>query len=706
MRKILFILFIFPHLLFGSKVVDKDHYLIDSLVYEELSTYDQTLLDSCLNIYHTSSEDLDRIGALNFICDNLVSDIWSDYQFVLDDILNDVLSKELSDSVRHQVEVVKGGSLNNLGLFYEFQKGNSSKALEYYLKALKLFKTIEDEHGEAMLLNRVGTIYTNQDNIEKGYEYYKKSLLLYQSLGEENEIANPLNNLGSYYKDKRDYSTALFYYKKSLEIDIKVKNKQGSATLYSNIGGVYTTLGDYSKALISFVKGLTIFEEMGDKNGIAMLLNHIGQVHYEQGDYESAYINANNAFKLSEENNYFKRLSTSAVLLSQIYEAEGKSTEALEMYKLYTATKDSMINENTKANAIRQQSKYEYENQKAIDDAVYSKELARQQEVKEKQKVIIYATVFGLTLLGAFLIFVFNRLRLTRKQKEIIEDQKKNVEEAHLEVSEKNREILDSITYAKRIQTAILPTRDLVKQYLKESFILYKPKDIVAGDFYWMEASSPFSRDDNNSGGATVSLGEKCVLFAAADCTGHGVPGAMVSVVCNNALNRSVREYGLTDPGKILDKTREIVISEFSEQVDGKDDYVKDGMDIALCSLSGTTLKYAGAHNPLWIIRDNELIVTKADKQPIGNFRSQEPFTTHTVELKQNDLLYVFSDGYADQFGGEKGKKFMTKAVKKLLLSIQDKSMDIQRKLLDEAFENWRGENEQVDDVCFIGVRI
>jgi serine phosphatase RsbU (regulator of sigma subunit) len=708
-KKILFILFIIPTLLLGNKIADKNHYLIDSLVFEDLSQFDQNLLDSCLSIYHNSEQDTIKIEALNIICDNLVSDVWSDYQFVLDEILNETLAKELTTEERYVLEVVKGGSLNNIGLFYEFQKGNSSKALGYYLKALKLFKKIENKHGEAMLLNRVGTIYTNQDNIEKGYEYYKKSLALYKSLDEQDEIANPMNNLGSYYKDKQDYTTALFYYKQSLEIDVKVNNRQGAATLYSNIGGVYTVLKRYDKALISFIKGLIIFEEMGDKSGIAMILTHIGQVHYEQGDYESAFVNANRSFKIAKEDNYYKRLNSSAFLLSKIFEEQEKPEKALDMYKLYTATKDSMTNENTKSSAVRQQTQYEYESQKAIDDAVYSKELARQQEAKEKQQIIIYAIGFGLTLLAAFLIFVFNRLRLTRRQKSTIELQKKNVEAAHLEVSEKNKEILDSINYAKRIQKAILPNHDLVKQYLMNSFVLFKPKDIVAGDFYWMEASSSFSSEEGSANSSLVSIDDKCILFAAADCTGHGVPGAMVSVVCNNALNRSVREYGLTDPGKILDKTREIVISEFSDDSEvnnQKEDYVKDGMDIALCSLTGSTLKYAGANNPLWIVRDGELIERKADKQPIGSFRSQVPFTTHEIELKKNDALYIFSDGYADQFGGEKGKKFMTKAVKKLLLSIQDKSMDIQRSLLNEAFENWRGNNEQVDDVCFIGVRI
>jgi serine phosphatase RsbU (regulator of sigma subunit) len=252
------------------------------------------------------------------------------------------------------------------------------------------------------------------------------------------------------------------------------------------------------------------------------------------------------------------------------------------------------------------------------------------------------------------------------------------------ELSEKNNEILDSISYAKRIQHAILPPNSLVKECLKDSFVLYKPKDVVAGDFYWLE------KVDNK------------VIFAAADCTGHGVPGAMVSVVCNNALNRSVREYGLKSPGKILDKARDIVIQEFERS----EEEVKDGMDIALCSIEGKHLEFAGAHNPLWIVRDNEIIEVKADKQPIGKFDNQKPFTNHELELKAEDLIYIFSDGYVDQFGGPKGKKFKPKALRELLLRIHKEPMDKQKSKIDETIEKWRGSLEQVDDICVIGIRV
>jgi len=284
-----------------------------------------------------------------------------------------------------------------------------------------------------------------------------------------------------------------------------------------------------------------------------------------------------------------------------------------------------------------------------------------------------------------FSIFLFNRFQVTRRQKATIEEQKEEVDKAYDSLEEKNQEITDSIIYAQRIQGAILPPPRMVKEWLPNSFVLFKPKDIVAGDFYWLVKAT-----DGN------------ILFAAADCTGHGVPGALLSMLCNNALNRSVREYGLTDPGKILDKTREIIIAEFEKS----DEHVQDGMDISLCALKGNKLNFAGAYNVVWIIRDGEIIEIKGDRQPIGNSDDPVPFTTKSFDLESGDIFYIFSDGYVDQFGGKKGKKLKAKAFKKLLLEVIDKPMDEQHVLIDKAFESWRGKLAQVDDVCMIGVKM
>ncbi|MFN3342765.1 MAG: PP2C family protein-serine/threonine phosphatase [Flavobacteriales bacterium] len=285
---------------------------------------------------------------------------------------------------------------------------------------------------------------------------------------------------------------------------------------------------------------------------------------------------------------------------------------------------------------------------------------------------------------------VTERTREITHQKELIE--------------EKQKEILDSITYAKRIQEAILPSRYSLVDNLKDGFVLYKPKDIVAGDFYWLESYAP--------GGASVSKGilegNRLVYVAAADCTGHGVPGAMVSVICSNALSKTLLEEGITEPGRMLDRTRELVVEKLSKS--GEE--VKDGMDISLLRLdhNHNVALWSGANNPLWIFRNNdtfgyELLEIKPDKQPIGKYADPKPFTTHIIELKKGDTLYLFTDGFQDQFGGEKGKKLKAAKLKELLLGIQYLDMDAQKQKLESEFETWRGDLEQNDDVCLIGVR-
>lgn len=308
-------------------------------------------------------------------------------------------------------------------------------------------------------------------------------------------------------------------------------------------------------------------------------------------------------------------------------------------------------------------------------------------DVQRSKRIIIGSFIFVLILTG-FVLYSYGQSRIAN-----VALANKNIEiteQKHI-IEEKNKDILDSIHYAKRLQEAILPSMNLFKENLPQSFILYKPKDIVAGDFYWME-----------------KLEDQSVFFAAADCTGHGVPGAMVSVVCANALFKALIEEHKTKPSDLLDRTRELVIDSFGRS----EEEIKDGMDISLCCLKssdeGYQLQWAGANNPLWIIRkgNDEVEEIKADKQPIGKYADELPFTNHTVQLNQGDTIYIFSDGYPDQFGGDKGKKYKSGKLKKYLLSIQDMDMYEQQKSLEEEFEKWKDDFEQVDDVCVIGVRV
>lgn len=283
---------------------------------------------------------------------------------------------------------------------------------------------------------------------------------------------------------------------------------------------------------------------------------------------------------------------------------------------------------------------------------------------------------------------------LKQRQKELedtVEERTAQVVEEKAIVEEKNKQIIDSISYAQRIQSTILPSNRAFRAHLVDSFILYLPKDIVAGDFYWFE---------------TVA-GDDQVFFAACDCTGHGVPGALVSVVCHNALNKSLRQFGRRSPAAILDKTTELVVDDFNKNME-IDDEVKDGMDASLCSYNPVTRKltWAGANNPLVLIREGEGVVEiKANKQAVGHTEKRMPYTNHSFDVKAGDTIYLITDGYADQFGGEHDKKFQRAKLRELLLSVQSLPMEEQRNQLLSVFESWKGEREQVDDVTIIGVR-
>ncbi|MBL7932487.1 MAG: SpoIIE family protein phosphatase, partial [Bacteroidia bacterium] len=304
-----------------------------------------------------------------------------------------------------------------------------------------------------------------------------------------------------------------------------------------------------------------------------------------------------------------------------------------------------------------------------------------------------YLIVFSGIVSGLF-AYIKIRERKLLQEKKILEDKiserTAEVVQKNKELDEINQDITASIRYAKRIQDAILPPDDFVKRTLPNTFILFKPKDIVSGDFYWMEDK------------------KDTVIFAAVDCTGHGVPGAFMSIVGHNLLDRVVGEQKITEPARILDELNKS-ISDTLRQTDLEDNTVRDGMDIALCSFDKKkgVLEFAGAYNPLWLVRNNELIEIKANKFPIGNSKAgdKNKFTNHEIPLQKGDTIYIFSDGYSDQFGGPSGKKFKASALKNLLINSQHLSMSEQKELLSKTIEEWRGAHEQVDDILVIGTR-
>ncbi|MCW9041237.1 MAG: tetratricopeptide repeat protein [Flavobacteriales bacterium] len=615
-------------------------------------------------------------------------------------------SKALDINIKIDNQQQQAAILGNMGVIMDTQ-GRYAEALTYYFRSLKIEEEINNEKGQAVTLGNIGIIYYNQKEYQKALDYYKKSLELKEKIKETSSISTILGNIGIVYHDQNNFDKALEYYQKGLAVDKKYNNKYGISRHLGNIGLAYEDKKDLKKALDHYFEALKIDEELNNKIGIGYQKSYIGNLYMLLDNYKKSEKYLKESYQISKEIGSLEVLKSSTGKLSELYEKNNKKELAFDFYKLFIQYRDSLLNEeNTKA-SIEKEMQYLYEKKSVADSLAYEKEKALSKAEIAKQKAELkmkknqqYALFGGLFLIILFSGFMYNRFRVTNKQKQIIESQK-------IVVEQKNTEIVDSIKYAKRIQNAILPADELLKQQLKDSFILYHPKDIVSGDFYWLEKH------------------EDQILFAAADCTGHGVPGAMVSVVCANSLSKALLEDKEFSPAKILNKTKQLVVDHFEKS--GED--VKDGMDIALCSLkfqaqnsklkevsnlkpeTAAILQYAGANNPLYIISKNtegiaKLNEIKPNKQPIGKYFRQELFTNHEIELQKGDTIYVFTDGYADQFGGPKGKKMMYKPFKELLLSIYDKPMEEQKEILNQYFQNWKGSLEQVDDVCVIGVRI
>lgn len=601
-------------------------------------------------------------------------------------------SISLYDTPDYAVEIAS--CYISLGNIYDIQS-NYEKALECYLMAEEKYSSKDNVFGTGLAQMGIGNIYNTTGYFEEAKVYFRKS---YKNLLTKDEVyaSWSMNNLATSMTSLGEYDSAIFFFEKSLEIKLRNNDVYGASYTYNDLGSLYYQKKDYDKALNYYLQALESKEGLEGISKETLSNTHldISRMYYLKKNYLSAIFHA----ELGLENALVCASITYQTeayrLLADSYYKSANYKLGFEMLDAFITTQDSLQKSLYNENLADLRTKYNTDQkQKEIELLNTSNKLSQletEQANKKTQTVTLYL-VAALVII-ALATFLGISLFRSNKQKNATNAllQKTNDEVRHQKelVDEKNKEIVDSINYAKRIQTAILPPARMVAKFLPESFILYKPKDIVAGDFYWLE-----TKNDR-------------VLFAAADCTGHGVPGAMVSVICNNGLNRSVREHGIIDPGKILDKTREIVIQEFEKS----DDEVRDGMDISLCSLSlaDLTLEWSGANNPLWIIRKDETTIEelKPNKQPIGKYGEAKNFDTHKLKLSQGDCIYIFTDGYQDQFGGDKGKKFKASSLKELLLSICKKPMSEQKNVLDKTIENWRGKLEQIDDICVIGVRI
>jgi len=581
------------------------------------------------------------------------------------------------------------GNYGYIGNIY-FSQGNYDQSIIYDTKAIELYRVTKDNAGIRRNLGNIATTYDSEKKYPEALEYEFQAMEVTREMGNKRYIAMSYSNIGGVYKKQGNYPLALVYYDSAINLNKELGLTKHVSQNLSSIGEVYKLQGDYLKALDYESKSLAIIRQIGDESGMAYAFDYIGEVYFAQKKYDMAKTYIDSAIIFSKRIGEKFLVKTCYYNLVKLDSADGNYKTAFDNYKKYVAYNDSMENDANTQKTVQAEMNYDFNQKQAAEKAEQDKKDALAEQDRKRQAVILYSVLSGFLLLMALTFFIFRGLRQNQKANRIITRQKEEVEQQKAMVDEKNKEILDSINYAKRLQDAILPPLALVKQHLPESFILYKPKDIVAGDFYWMEMVG-----DN-------------ILIAAADCTGHGVPGALVSVVCSNALNQTVKEFKITEPGKILDKVRELVLETFAKS----ESNVQDGMDISLAAISrrssvgGVEVQWSGAYNSLWYVQNNELKEIDADKQPIGKNDKPTPFNTHKVKLQKGDILYLFTDGYADQFGGPKGKKFKYKTMQQLIMDNCQLTMQEQKQSLDQTIESWKGDLEQVDDILVIGIRV
>jgi serine phosphatase RsbU (regulator of sigma subunit) len=562
--------------------------------------------------------------------------------------------------------------------FWELHVTQHPKAFDYFEKGLAILNELQDKWSYGRALNSMAYSLATMGRYDEALKYAFTSL----KTAEESQMIEPMGwanySLGVFYFDMKDYDAAEGYYKKAFDIFNKdPKYVLPCARCRSGIGSVMIVNNRLDEALDYVNLSIEGFRESGNQMGESRGLNDLGIILRDKEQYVEAEKYLIESLLMREKSNYYQGIITSCLELGTLYlkvnefkKAEEYLNRALALaYDINTKPKLFLIHD-----MLGELYKKSNDLQKALTHKeIYFKLKTEVTGEQASNRVKYMQTQFA--------------IEKSEAESEIHRLKNVQLKKAYEEIEEKNKNILDSINYAKRIQQAILPSDSEVKKVLPQSFVLYMPKDVVSGDFYWVEQK-------NNK-----------VLFAAIDCTGHGVPGAFMSMIGNTLLNEIVNDRGITKPSEILEQLREGIIKALKQT--GESGENQDGMDIAICAIEGKKLEYAGANNPLWIISNGGLTEIKADKQPIGiYYGTPKPFTNHLVDLNIGDSVYIFTDGYADQIGGELRKKFKYKQLQELIEKNSASDMQLQQKIYHQVINDWKGPLEQVDDILLIGVRI
>ncbi len=623
-------------------------------------------------------------------------------------------------------------SLINIGYVY-YSLGDLPKALDYFTKALKIKETLHDTAGIIIARNNIAHIYSLQKNNEKALKIYKQTLNMAEKAGLPNQTALLNNNIGQIYMKMNKLDSAIYFINKSLKINITANNEYEQSFNYQNLAKIYSDLGNKDTALYLLHKALHLKEKLNEQSGLASVYSLLADIYWQINELDKAEYYGKLSYELSKKLGYPQDIATSAELLRRIYIQKRDYQKAYQYLWESKQMNDSIINENNKQTLVKQQLKYEYEKKAALDSLAHIKELQiKNLEIKKQaeQKNILIVGLF-ITLL--VVVYIYRNYKQKAQMNLLLNEQKAELQVLNENLNQQNEEIKaqrdeieeqkqliesiynelsESINYAQHLQHTIFPPDNILKENISSFFILFKPKDKVSGDFYW------WTKTDNN------------LIITVADCTGHGVPGAFMSMLGITLLKEIVEHDRITDTVKILRLMRREIINTLNQK--GKLSEHKDGIDMTIINynLKSHTVQFSGANNKAILIADNFdinsrfvegeiqklkeeaqsdnkiLVSLLPDKMPVGIYQKLNKFTSVTFKIQEGDIIYMFSDGYADQFGGKKMKKFKYNNLRNILLTISDQPMDKQRDILDKEFENWKNGYEQIDDVTIGGFKL
>ena len=586
----------------------------------------------------------------------------------------------------------------NIGVAYK-TISKYEDAVKNYQEAVHLFEELKEYESAAQCMSNIGSVYIAMKNPDKSLEFNNEALKVFEKLNSSYYTVLVLNNIGAAYLEKKEGAKALEVFQKAWNTIPDSTYVNSKARTLLNISYAYKALGQYSKAISFCRNSEEMYIKQQNNYDLATVYKTFGEIYKENKQTDLSLQNYLRAAEMMKGQEMFNELSGVYKDLSLIYQQKGNYIKALEIYRAYSDIKDSTLKLNTQQNTEELNFRFDTEKK----DLKYKSEIQR-------SRIMIYAVVLVAFFILMLLVLAYNRYLIKKKANSELSQLNHEITFKNVEITEKNaeiiatneelekqkniiekakEEILSSIHYASRIQRAILPPTELFNEFLADHFILNKPRDIVSGDFYWLLHK------------------DRKTIVAVADCTGHGVPGAFMSMLGISFLNEIASNSSANTSDQILNKLREYVMVSLRQT--GKENEAKDGMDISLAIIDhdNKKIQFSGAYNPLYLLKGNQLTTLKGDRMPIGiYFKGQTSFTMTEVDYNEGDKIYLCSDGYEDQFGGESGRKFMSKRFQELLVTISDKEMAEQRDILDETIINWRGDREQVDDILVVGVKL